>query len=234
MNDPFSISNTLVDEWVELDPLMATLVGVPGHDHRWPDLGPDGIAAERALVERSLGLFEPHLAHPDRWQRLAATVAHAYLLERHDEFSAGDHLYDVAHMDSSFDSIRSVFDLMDTGSEAGWEAIAARMAGMRALFDGYRAKLDVGIAAGRVAARRQTASLIAQARELKKIKDMTKYAQNLGLIVNAGHGLKYHNTKAIARIPGMEELNIGHSIIARAIFVGLEAAVKEMKKLVNG
>ena len=73
----------------------------------------------------------------------------------------------------------------------------------------------------------------AQARELKKIKDMTRYARDLGLIVNAGHGLKYHNTKAIARIPGIEELNIGHSIISHAVFVGLAAAVKEMVRIIK-
>lgn len=72
-----------------------------------------------------------------------------------------------------------------------------------------------------------------QMKELKKIKAMTQYAQGLGLIVNAGHGLKYHNTKTIACIPGIEELNIGHSIISRAVFVGLESAVKEMAKLVH-
>lgn len=73
----------------------------------------------------------------------------------------------------------------------------------------------------------------ARARELKKIKDMTRYAQDLGLTVNAGHGLKYHNTRPIARIPGIEELNIGHSIISRAVFVGLAAAVKEMVKIIK-
>jgi pyridoxine 5-phosphate synthase len=73
---------------------------------------------------------------------------------------------------------------------------------------------------------------ISQSQELKKIKSMTQYAINLGLAVNAGHGLKYHNTKAIARIHGIKELNIGHSIISRAVFVGLESAVKEMKRLV--
>jgi len=62
---------------------------------------------------------------------------------------------------------------------------------------------------------------------------MTQYAQSLGLTVNAGHGLKYHNTKAVARIPGIKELNIGHSIISHAILVGLESAVREMKKLVK-
>ena len=74
---------------------------------------------------------------------------------------------------------------------------------------------------------------IARNRELAKIKDMTRYARGLGLTVNAGHGLKYHNTRAIARIPGIEELNIGHSIISRAVFVGLETAVKEMVKIIK-
>ncbi len=74
---------------------------------------------------------------------------------------------------------------------------------------------------------------LSQTQELKKIKNMVQYAQGLGLTVNAGHGLKYHNTKPIARIPGIKELNIGHSIISRAIFVGLESAVREMKKLVH-
>lgn len=70
-------------------------------------------------------------------------------------------------------------------------------------------------------------------RELKKIREMTAYARGLGLVVNAGHGLKYHNTKAVARIPGIEELNIGHSIIARAVFVGLAQAVKEMVEIIK-
>jgi pyridoxine 5-phosphate synthase len=71
----------------------------------------------------------------------------------------------------------------------------------------------------------------AQARELAKIVQMTAYARQHGITVNAGHGLKYDNTTPIARIPGMHELNIGHSIISRAIFIGLSDAVKEMKKL---
>jgi pyridoxine 5-phosphate synthase len=68
-------------------------------------------------------------------------------------------------------------------------------------------------------------------KEYMKLKTMSAYAQKLGLIVNAGHGLNYHNTQAIAAIPGMEELNIGHSIISRSVFVGLTQAVKEMVKL---
>jgi len=72
-----------------------------------------------------------------------------------------------------------------------------------------------------------------RSKELNKLKKITAYAQGLGIIVNAGHGLKYHNTRAIARIKGIHELNIGHSIISQAIFIGLERAVEEMKKLVT-
>ena len=68
-------------------------------------------------------------------------------------------------------------------------------------------------------------------REFKKIKEMTLFAHQLGLVVNAGHGLKYHDTRRIANITYMNELNIGHSIITRSIFVGIEKAVKEMKGL---
>lgn len=70
-------------------------------------------------------------------------------------------------------------------------------------------------------------------RELDRLIRMTTLAKAQGLIVNAGHGLKYHNTRPVAHIPGMEELNIGHSIISRAIFVGLKQAVQEMKNLVR-
>ncbi|MBI4309664.1 MAG: pyridoxine 5'-phosphate synthase [Candidatus Omnitrophica bacterium] len=69
--------------------------------------------------------------------------------------------------------------------------------------------------------------------ELKKISTVCAFARKLGMTVNAGHGLNYSNVRPIARIEGMEELNIGHSIISRAVFTGLEAAVKEMLGLLS-
>lgn len=67
--------------------------------------------------------------------------------------------------------------------------------------------------------------------ELIRIIEAAKYAKQAGLIVNAGHGLHYHNVKPIASIPELNELNIGHSIIAKALFVGMPAAVKQMQQL---
>jgi pyridoxine 5-phosphate synthase len=68
--------------------------------------------------------------------------------------------------------------------------------------------------------------------EFQKIAEAAKLAASLGLRVGAGHGLDYVNTRRIARIPEVEELNIGHSIISRAALIGLERAVKEMKMLI--
>ena len=70
-----------------------------------------------------------------------------------------------------------------------------------------------------------------QAQELARIAKAATFAASLGLKVNAGHGLTYHNVKAIAAIPEMHELNIGHAIIGRAVMTGLKDAVAEMKRL---
>tara|TARA_B100001996_G_scaffold373339_1_gene350713 strand:+ start:432 stop:1169 length:738 start_codon:yes stop_codon:yes gene_type:complete len=68
--------------------------------------------------------------------------------------------------------------------------------------------------------------------ELSILKESTAKAQSYGLRVNAGHGLTYQNVEPIAAIAGIEELNIGHTIISRALAVGLSQAVKEMKSLI--
>lgn len=75
-----------------------------------------------------------------------------------------------------------------------------------------------------------TDSKVQQA-ELSRITEAAAYAASLGITVNAGHGLHYHNVQPIAAIPHMYELNIGHAIVARAIFSGLAGAVTEMKRL---
>jgi pyridoxine 5-phosphate synthase len=71
----------------------------------------------------------------------------------------------------------------------------------------------------------------ARAREFERLRGAAKFAASLGLTVNAGHGLNYHNVEPIAAIPEIIELNIGHSIVARAIIDGLAKAVRDMKDL---
>ncbi len=68
---------------------------------------------------------------------------------------------------------------------------------------------------------------------LLELIEATRFAKEIGLGVNAGHGLNYQNVTQVAKIEGIEELNIGHSVISRAVFVGLGQAVKEMKELIR-
>lgn len=73
----------------------------------------------------------------------------------------------------------------------------------------------------------------AEAQELERIAQAAQLAQELGLGVHAGHGLHYHNVQAITEIDVIQELNIGHAIVARAVFTGLDQAVREMKRLMQ-
>ncbi|WP_419603352.1 pyridoxine 5'-phosphate synthase [Thiolapillus sp.] len=72
-----------------------------------------------------------------------------------------------------------------------------------------------------------------RAQELTRIVEGVRLGESLGLQVNAGHGLDYHNVTRISDIEGIRELNIGHAIISRAVFTGLDQAVREMKRLIQ-
>lgn len=72
-----------------------------------------------------------------------------------------------------------------------------------------------------------------QQRELRRVIDSVLYAERIGLTVNVGHGLNYQNVKPVAAIPGLRGLYIGHSIISRAVMVGIERAVRDMKALIE-
>ncbi|MBB4817387.1 pyridoxine 5-phosphate synthase [Pseudomonas alcaligenes] len=71
------------------------------------------------------------------------------------------------------------------------------------------------------------------AHELQRIREGVALGLKLGLVVNAGHGLHYHNVEPVAAIPGINELNIGHALVAHALFVGFKQAVIEMKALIQ-
>jgi pyridoxine 5-phosphate synthase len=96
---------------------------------------------------------------------------------------------------------------------------AARRAGAPVI------ELHTGTYADAVGARR--------AREFARLRDGAALADSLGLVVNAGHGLHYHNVEPIAAIPQIVELNIGHSIVARGLIDGLAKAVRDMKDLMR-
>ncbi len=99
-------------------------------------------------------------------------------------------------------------------------------------------QLDAAVAVGAPVVELHTgafadASGAEQQAELKRVVDAAAYGHGLGLVINAGHGLHCDNVTPIARIPQLVELNIGHAIIGRSVFVGLAAAVSEIKALMN-
>jgi pyridoxine 5-phosphate synthase len=126
------------------------------------------------------------------------------------------------------------------GQEALLKPICARLAaaGIRvSLFiDPEAAQLDAAIRVGAPVVELHTgayaeASGEAQVRELERVRHAARHGARAGLTVHAGHGLHYHNVPPIAAIPEIVELNIGHAIVARALFDGMHGAVAEMKRL---
>ncbi|SIS91712.1 pyridoxine 5'-phosphate synthase [Neptunomonas antarctica] len=119
------------------------------------------------------------------------------------------------------------------------QRLAANGIEVSLFIDPDNAQIDATIACGapvielHTGAYADAETAVQQKYELARIKQAAAYAYERGLIVNAGHGLHYHNVEQIAEIPQLNELNIGHGIIARAVFVGLKEAVVEMRQLMS-
>jgi len=119
--------------------------------------------------------------------------------------------------------------------KAATQALTAIGCDVSLFIDADFAQIDSAIACGAPTIELHTGAYAdaktaeAQQIELERIIKGTEYAASKGLVVNAGHGLNLDNVAAIAAIPQIHELNIGHSIIAESVFVGLEQAVKDMK-----
>ena len=121
---------------------------------------------------------------------------------------------------------------------AACERLASENIRASLFIDPDAGQLDAALAAGAPVVELHTGAYADaneenRAAELTRVKDAAKYGHELGLIVNAGHGLHYQNVAAIAVIPEIVELNIGHAIISRAVFDGLPMAVSEMKRLMT-
>ncbi|KDE39558.1 MAG: pyridoxine 5'-phosphate synthase [Nitrincola lacisaponensis] len=116
------------------------------------------------------------------------------------------------------------------------QVLSAKGAEVSLFIDPEPAQIDAAVRCGAPAIELHTGayadatSPVQLQAELQRIRTAAAYAAECGLIVNAGHGLHYHNVDAIAEIPQLHELNIGHALISHALFVGLTAAVKEMKQ----
>lgn len=119
------------------------------------------------------------------------------------------------------------------------EKLAASGVEVSLFIDPDEAQIEAAVKAGAPVVELHTgryaeaADPIEQAEELSRIRNAARIAHGAGLQVNAGHGLNYHNVEAICAIPELVELNIGHSIIAQALFSGLAEAVKDLKRIMR-
>lgn len=123
--------------------------------------------------------------------------------------------------------------------KAATQALTAIGCDVSLFIDADFAQIDAAVACGAPTIELHTGayadaySAEQQQAELERIVKGTAYAASKGLVVNAGHGLNLENVAPIAAIPQIHELNIGHSIIAESVFVGLEQAVKDMKAAIH-
>jgi pyridoxine 5-phosphate synthase len=128
------------------------------------------------------------------------------------------------------DASGSMGDLVATLKDAGIHVTAFLSPDLKHIQEAARLRFDaVEIHTGAYA----NANRVRVENELKRVKEAAGAIRHLGMRVHAGHGLNYHNVTPIAAIPQVTELNIGHAIVARAVFVGLTEAVREMKRLMR-
>lgn len=164
--DPFDLSDQFVNDVVAQFPQIATSIGARGFDHLWNDYSPAGDEAAVDLARSYRRRFADHLEHPDQWQRHAARVCHDFQLEVEHSYDLGMRYLNVRHVAGIMDSIRDVFDEMNTSTVEGWENIAGRLETADQPVAGAIATFEEGRGLGIVSARLQVESTIEQSRHL--------------------------------------------------------------------
>lgn len=181
---PFELSEALVDELVAISPMTATSLGIPGADHLWDDLSPEGKEGRFEIARRYRAALEEHLDHPDPDQRHAAVVLAGFLDGAIDEHESGDHLLDLSHIYCDFTRVRDLLDIMPRDSAVAWSNIAARLSGVDEAWQGWMEVLAEGVRQGNVVARRQVESVIEQAEDLagpdSRLNGLVAYARQDG------------------------------------------------------
>jgi uncharacterized protein (DUF885 family) len=196
----FALSDRFVDEFAALTPIEATLAGLAGHDHRWGDLGPDGITARTAWWRR---MHQDILALPgadDARERLAVRVLRTLVEDQLARIEHDDHLRDITHLASTVPAMREAVDVQDITTEAGVLALLARLETFPDALADWRASVQLGLDRGVVVARRQVESVIDQ---LHTAADTDgAYPRRVDALAQAAPG---HAARARAAVPHIVE-----------------------------
>lgn len=162
MTTPFEIADRLTEDFSDLHPIRATEHGIAGRDHLPTDYSPLGAESRISLFRQARNDLIGHLDHPDPTESFAARVMVGWLDTRLSEADSRKWSWDLNHIYSPFQDIRDVFDVMDRETAEDWSAIVARLEAFPSMLDGYRESLEIGVANGDVAARRQAESVLQQ------------------------------------------------------------------------
>ena len=217
---------------VEPDPVAAAMLAVLG--------GADGITVHLREDRRHI--------HDRDVARMREAVVHARL---NLELAVADEIVGIALQTKPDEATLVPEKRQELTTEGGLDVVAHRDAVRAAtdrlkaagilvslFIDPDRAQLDAAKELGADAVEFQTAAYSEASGpgvgvELEKLRTATAHAVSLGLHAHAGHGLNYHNVRAVCRVAGLEELNIGHSIVSRAVLVGMTQAVRDMKQAMS-
>lgn len=164
-SDPvFALSQDFVDAYSKACPVAASTAGVPKLLDTWDDYSPAGGESVLSLLRTTALDLAALPPAEERYGQLARRVLADFLEERAAYYEQGDHLCDLNNIESPLQHLRVVFDVMDTSTKAGWEAVATRLSTVGGAMAGYREALEEGVRRGLVAARRQVQAGLAQAR----------------------------------------------------------------------
>jgi uncharacterized protein (DUF885 family) len=158
------LAEEFLSRQAELDPLMATYIGLSGHDTELPDLSPDGLQALDALAARTLSAVADQIPADDVDRVTIRALTERLVLQR-ELHAAGTDLSDLKNIASPVQGVRNVFDLMPTSAPQDWADIAARLAAIPDAMDGYIASLRLAASRGDVAPQRQVKACVTQCRD---------------------------------------------------------------------
>ncbi|MCP4222360.1 MAG: DUF885 domain-containing protein [Actinomycetia bacterium] len=161
MTELFDLSDRAVNEFVAADPLLGTYSGVAGHDHRWPDMSPEGHA-ESVTLHRAMRDEALATTAETSQDRLAQRVLVDYCDDALAAHDAALYLTDLNNIDSPHQTVRQVFDVHAADSAEDWESILTRLETINEPLDGYRLTLESGLKVGHIASRRQVEAVVEQ------------------------------------------------------------------------
>ena len=185
MTNVFALANEFVEGIARLQPVLATQMGVEGHNDRWGDLSPAGWQDTLSFLEGINDRLDDLSVNGDHWEALGRRVLCEHLSLERERIARSDPFSDLNNIASPPQVLRDTFDLMPKDTAMQWTYIAARLEGLSTAFRGYMASLEEGRASKRSVAKRQVEACLKQcnqhASEQSFFNDLPRQASDVGV-----------------------------------------------------